>query len=293
MVFVVFQFTGTAMTFISQFNSGEVKYNSQMCYVNGNIVNSGHTPETIRVYHQETGSILNEWNTCHVFPRLMAFEMEGKEYLLEGCKVCEVVRCYESPETSSGYKTLCEDVVPYVMCQGPNNTVLVFEEKNIIKQLRFSEGNLNLANKLSLELEDVANMCYCEKNGIVVVIQQDQKTFTGVALATGEVVWKHTKIKFGSPAKDLDYFRDVVTIPDGRICISTLQGLFVLDSKDGSIKYQLFDLEFRGIIWCTATCNNGYQQRLAIDHGHHGEVEQISVYDLLPERWLPLQKNYT
>ena len=131
-------------------------------------------------------------------------------------------------------------------------------------------------------------MCYCEKNGIVVVIQQDQKTVTGVALATGEVVWKHTGIKYASPAKVLDHFMDVFTIPDGRIYISSLQGLFVLDSKDDGIKDKLFQMESPGYIRSIATHNNGYQQRFAF---HHGGVEQtsISFYKLLPERWLPLQ----
>ena len=289
MIFVVFQFTGRAMTFISQFTVGEVKYPSQMCYVNDNLVTDRVTPETIRVYHEGTGSVLNEWNTCHIFPCLMEFQIEGKEHLLVGCMHCKVIRGYESPETSSSYKTLHRDIVPYVMCQGPNNTVLVLDEKNFIKQFRFSEGYLNLAYKLSLELESFENMCYCEKNGIIVAVHQNRKTVTGVALATGEVVWKHTEIKFGSPAKDLDYFRDVFTILGGRICISSLRELFVLDSKDGSIKYELFCLEGRGCISSIATCNNGFQQRFAIQHGEPFEVEQISVYYLWPKRCLPLQ----
>ena len=133
------------MTFISQFTVGEVKYPSQMCYVNDNLVTDRVTPETIRVYHEGTGSVLNEWNTCHIFPCLMEFQIEGKEHLLVGCMHCKVIRGYESPETSSSYKTLHRDIVPYVMCQGPNNTVLVLDEKNFIKQFRFSEGYLNLA----------------------------------------------------------------------------------------------------------------------------------------------------
>ena len=275
------------MTFISQFNIDEAKYTSQMSYVNGNIV-IGSAPETIRVYQEETGSVLNEWNTCHMVTRLMLFEIEGKEYLLEGCIGCKVIRSYESPETSSSYKTLCKDVVPMVMCKGPNNTVLILEEKNSIKQFRFSEGYLNRANKFSVELENVKKMCYCEKNGIVVVIQHGHKTPTGVALATGEVVWKHTEIQFGSPAKDLDDLADVFTFPDGSICIHNLRELFVLDSKDGNIKCKLFQLEGHGYIWCIAICNNGFQQRFAFHHV--GLVQtQISLYKLLPARWLPLQ----
>ena len=138
MVFVSFQFTDGRMTFISQFNIDEVRHYGQMCYVNGNLVMSGVALDTIRVYYEETGSVLHEWNSCHVSPCLMVFEIERKEYLLEGCAHCKVIRGYEAPETSSNYRTLYEDIVPSVMCQGPMSTVLVLEEKKSIKQLRFS-----------------------------------------------------------------------------------------------------------------------------------------------------------
>ena len=46
---------------------------------------TGFAPKTIRVYREEIGSVLNEWNTCHMFPRLMAFGVDGEEYLLESC----------------------------------------------------------------------------------------------------------------------------------------------------------------------------------------------------------------
>ena len=277
------------MAFISQFTISEVKYTSQMCYVNGNLVMRGHSPETIRVYQEETGSVLQEWNSCHSIPCLMAFEMEGKEYLLTGCTNCKVIGGYVSPETSSSHKILYEDIVPSAMCKGPNNTVLVLDEKNVIKQLRFFEGCFNLVHKFSYEFATVSNMCYCEQYGNVVLVNNDKKTLRGVALATGEVVWARTEIQFGSPTKVLNNLKDVLTISYGRICISTLRGLFVLDSKDGNIKYELFCLEGHGCIWCIATCDNGYQQRLAIHHGPYGEEEHISFYKLLPEPWLPLQ----
>ena len=68
---VFFTFTESGLVLVSQFKIGEMKYLSEMCYVNGNVVLTGFTPETIRVYHEETGSILNQWKSCHVLPRLM------------------------------------------------------------------------------------------------------------------------------------------------------------------------------------------------------------------------------
>ena len=130
MSFVVFQFAESRLTHVSQFSIGEVKYSSEMCYVNGNIIMTGFTPKTIRVYHEETGSLLNEWNTCHMFPRLMAFETDGKEYLLEGCIYCKVIRGYEFPETSSSHTPFHKHITPHVMCKGPTDTILLFESRN-------------------------------------------------------------------------------------------------------------------------------------------------------------------
>ena len=281
------------MTFLSKFTIGEVQYPSQMCYVNGNLVMYGVNPETIRVYYEETGIILNEWNSCHIFPCLMAFQIDGKEYLLVGCMYCKVICGYQSPETTSSNNTLLhlyKDIVPSVMCQGPNNTVLVFEEENSIKQLRFSEGHFDLARAFRISVQNIMNMCYCEESGIVVMVHNDRKTLTGVALASGEVVWKHTEIQFGSPAEVLNGFKDVFTIPDGRICIINLRELLVLDSKDGSIKDKLFHLEGTECIWSIAICNNGFHQRFAF---HHGGLDQTQIslckFTFFSGRRLPLQ----
>ena len=288
MAFVSFQFMDGRMTFISQFNIDEVRHYGQMCYVNSNLVMSGVALDTIRVYHEETSNLLNEWKSCHVIPCLMVFEMEGKEYLLEGCKLCKVIRGYESPEISSNYKTLYEDAVPSVMCQGPMSTVLVLEEINSIKQLLFSEGRFNLVNEFPNELENIRIMCYCEKNEIVVALHKNQKTLTGIALATGEVVWKHTEIQFGSPTKVSDYCYGVFIISNERICIFNLRELFVLDPKDGTIKTKIFSFEGSGWIWNIATRNNGLQQIFAFQHGSSEQTE-ISLCKILPEQWLPLQ----
>ena len=283
-IFVVFQFTQGGMSFISQFDIGEMKYTSGMCYINGNLVM--RTAKTIRVYHEESGNILNEWKRCH-WSHLMAFKLHRKEYLLEGCVDCKLIRGYESPETSSSYKIFKEDVTPNAMCKGPKGTILVLEEHSI-KQLSFSDGQFNLKNTFSFKLENIKNTCYCEKYGIVVVLHTDRKSLTGVRLATGEVVWKCTEITFGSPAKILLCFQDILTIPDGRICTFHFDKLFVLDPKNGTIRHELFSCEGPGCIWNVATRNNGFQQRFAIKHGIL-EQTQISVHYLMPERCLPLQ----
>ena len=166
-IFVVFQFTPT---FLSQFNIGEMRYPSEICYVNGNLVVHfvGATANTIRVFHEKSGRVLQEWNRCHARPHLMMFKINEKEYLLEGCRYCRMIRGYESPETSSCNKIFYKDIAPDTMCKGPNNTLLVLEN-NSIKQLHFSEGHFNLTEQFPYELEDVHNMCYCKNYGIIIL----------------------------------------------------------------------------------------------------------------------------
>ena len=288
MFFGIFQFTRTGMTLVSEFSLGELKYLTEMCYVNGNLVVSGVTLDTIRVYHEETGNLLNEWKSCQVFPRLMGFEVEGKEYLLEGCTGCGAIHAYQFPETSSNYKTFCEHISPSAMCKGPTGTILVRECQKSIKQLRFSAGKFHLVHECSFELENVRNMCYCEKYGIVVMMQSDRSTLTGVMLSTGHIVWKHTEYKFGSPPRILEYSKEVFTMVDGRISLFNLHKLFVLEPKDGAIKYEIHDSTGSGWIGNITTRNNGHQLRFAI-RITSGKQTRVSVYYLLPERCLPLK----
>ena len=262
-----------------------------MCYVNGNLVVSGVTLDTIRVYHEETGNLLNEWKSCRVFPRLMGFEVEGKEYLLEGCIGCGAIHAYQFPETSSNYKTFCEHISPSVMCKGPAGTILVRECQKSIKQLRFSAGKFHPVHEFSFELVNVRNMCFCEKYGIVAMMNSDhsdRNTLTGVMLSTGQIVWKHTEIKFGSPMKTLEYSKEVFTMVDGRICLFNLHKLFVLEPKDGTVKYEIHDSTSSGWIENIATRYNGNQQRFVITFTSEKET-RISVYYLLPESCLPLR----
>ena len=119
------------------------------------------------------------------------------------------------------------------------------------------------------------------------MLHEDQETLTGIILATGQVAWKRTEIQFGSPAIVLNYLRNVLIIPDGRVCIFNLWNLVVLDPKSGTIMYELLDFTSSGCIRKIATHNNGFQQRFAILHSR-GDTK-ISIFYLLPERCLPLR----
>ena len=119
----------------------------------------------IKVFDEETSSVLHEWKSCPGAKSLMAFEIDGKEYLLEGCDTCGVIRGYESPEKSHSYTTFCETTKPNMMCSGNANTIIVFENgptKGSIRQLRFDGGKF-LPDAFSFETNKVKDMTFSAK----------------------------------------------------------------------------------------------------------------------------------
>ena len=156
------------------------------------------------------------------------------------------------------------------MCQGPDGTILVLhrEEKGI-KQFCFSQDQFHFIKQFSLEFADAHNLCYSDQ--FATLLHKDTKTFTGINLATGEVAWQKTEIQFSSSNK----LRDILTLPDGRICIFTSKEIFALDPKDGTILCNLSDLKDKGIIRAVSTSHNSNQQILAI-----AQYTEISVYQI-------------
>ena len=231
-----------------------------MCYINNNLVMHAHQHEKdtydTQVY-DETGNLVKEWKPCHVLPSMMEFEIHGKEYLLEGCTVCEMIRGYVF--SLSKCKILCSCVSPKSMCKGPDGTILVFDriQKNI-KQLRFSKGQLHLAEQFSAELEEVCGLCHSDKLGLAILLHCDGKAITGISLATGKIAWQHTEIRLGSSPQGLNLY-DGVMLPDGTVCVFSYREIFALDPMDGTILCQLLDLKDKDIIWAVTACQKGNQ----------------------------------
>ena len=154
--------------------------------------------------------------------------------------------------------------------------------------MHYHDGKFHLANVFSFEPENVKQMSYCEHDGILVVLDEDRKTITGVTLASGQIVWKKTELQYGSPHEILELFQDVLTIPDGKKIIFNLWKPFIFDPTDGAIKHQLHNFVGAGWIGKIATRNNGSEQILAVLNSGLEQI-QIYVYYLLPDRFLPLR----
>ena len=271
----MFQFAepGTRPDLKSHFVTGGAYIPRVMCFLGRNLVmHAFHgergTYET-KMY-DETGHLLQEWEPCHVSPSMTEFELQGQQYLLEGCTICRVIRKYEFPQNES--KIICRHIFPSLMCKGPNGTVFVFDDvQNSIKRLDYRDGRLHFTDKFSSEIVDIRGLCFSDKLGFVMLLHSDRKTITGVDMVTGKVA-----IQFSSSSEVQFDFKDIfLTLPDGRVFVFMSNEIFTLDPTDGTILRKLLELNEPGTIWAAATSQNGNHQKLAI-----AQMNRISIYEI-------------
>ena len=276
MSWVVFQLAGKLSAFTSCFSIPDTgMFVVTMCFVNGSPVVTGHpygkSTYTTKVY-DDRGILLKEWEPCHALACIMGFSIHGHEYLLESCTNCEMIRGYEFPQTEC--KILCKRISANAMCKGPDGTILVLHsEQKGIKQFHFSQGQFHLVEQFSVELVDPCSLCYSDQ--FAILLHNDGKTFTGMNLATGEVTWRKTENQLSPSTQVPKKLRDIVTLPDGRICIYTQKDIFAVDPKDGTVLCHLIHLKDKGIIRGVAASHNSNQQILAI-----AQYTEISVYQI-------------
>ena len=273
---VVFQVAGKLNALTSRFSIPDTgMFVVTMCFVKDSLVVTGN-PYGKNTYktkvYDDRGALLKEWEPSHALACIMSFSIHGRDYLLESCTTCEMIRGYEFPQTES--KILCEGIFANAMCNGPDGTILVLHsEQKVIKQFNFSQGQFHLAEQFSMEFLDPHSLCYSDP--FAILLHNDKETFTGTNLGTGEVTWQNTEIQLSSPTHVPKKLRDIVTLPDGRICIYTQKEIFAVDPKDGTVLCHLLRLKDEGIIRGVAASLNNNLQILAI-----AQYTEISVYQI-------------
>ena len=213
-----------------------------MCYIKDNLVTTLYLPEKwtykTRVY-DEKHNLVKKWKPCHTVHSMLEIEIQGKEYMLEGCAICEIIRAYEFPKIER--KILCEDISPDAMCGGPGGTILVFnagQRIQSIKQLSFCDGQFLLQKEFYVACTDARRLCFSENSSIVIVLH-NLKTLTGFHFPTGQVAWQHSEIKLKCSPEVLTDYQHILTLPDGRVCVFTHKEIFALNPVDGTILYML------------------------------------------------------
>ena len=200
MIWIIFQFPAvksvTPIRITSQFNITEeigMIMMRNMCYVKDNLVATiSYLEESTNITKvlDQTSNLVKEWASCHPFRSVMAFEIHGKDYLLEGCVICKIIRGYEFPQIES--KILCEGIFPNAMCKGPDGTILVFDNQDqSLKQMRYCDEQFLLEKEFSVGCADVHSLCLSENCDLVMALHCRRKTLTGFHFPSGQVAWQH------------------------------------------------------------------------------------------------------
>ena len=242
--------------------TGENMIMDRSCYVKDKLVItlylSGKAIHKTIVYDEE--KLVQEGEEpCSLPTSVMEFQIDGKEYLLQGCSICKIIRGYELPKTNS--KILFEGIFPNAMCKGPDGTIFVFDNthKSLI-QLRYCDGQFHLAQEFCMKCADVHSLCFSKNCGLVIALHSDRKTLTGFHFPTGQVTWKDREIQTGSSPQ----VQSILVLPDGRVCIFTHEEVFALNPVNGAFLYTLHHFHEPIITQAIAACYNGNQQKLAI-----------------------------
>ena len=251
-----------------------------MYYINNKLIVTSHSfskskQDFMRVYHQETGELLLELPRCHASSCVVALEIQGKEHVLEGCSICQMIRGYELQEATGNPRVLLKGIRPSHMNKWTDSdAIMVFEEElKFINLLQYSAHQFHIVGKkFPVWLHNIAEICYSKCSPYAVFLHNNKKTVSAVVLGTSQIAWQHTKT--GS------FINDIATLPDGQICtVINYKKFCVLDPKYGAILYTLPDSEHLklGVVYSVATCYSNNQQRLAIQHGKP-EDTRISCY---------------
>ena len=227
--------------------------------------------------YDEGGILLKEWTPCHgMYIIIMGFQIHGKDYLLEGCQICNAIHGCEFPQTT--LKILHTPIFPRCMCKGPDGSILVFKRlQKSITQLHYYNGQFHPINQFPTKFEAVNSLCYSHISGIVTIVKGNVKAVAGIDLSMEKAVWQNKAfaLELGSFSQPLNRIQDILTLSDGRTCVVTYDAIYALDPLDGTILHKLIDLQGSDFIWAAVTCQFGNHQTLAI-----AEDDAISVYEI-------------
>ena len=258
------------------FTRDEVSVSNQPCFVNNNLVIFKEYPErnVLEVY-DNTGVKLEELQTCShhsKFQSFMTFDKQGKEYLLKGCTRCRQI---QSLGLQSGDTVLYEQVIPSLMCNGPDNTIFVYDDENkSILKLRYMVWGKFLQAARKQCITNLTTMCLSDESDTLVVVHDQTSKIVGLHSASLRVVWRHT---IGSPLS----VSDVFNLSDGRIGVANGNQILVLDPKDGAVMSTLLHNEHQERILKVAMCFNEDQHNLAILHRiHRSSQPKITFYKM-------------
>ena len=186
--------------------------------------------------------------------------------ILEACYTCKVIHMYNI-DTGKG-KIVYKDCIPHAMCHGPDDSVLVWDGRGNVLQLKWNceERQLGLITKHHTKSLNGDSMCYIKDIDVLVMLGCND--LQAVNLSDGSILWTEKN------KRDILKAWTVTCGSDGRVYVCSDAGkLSIIDPFDGDVLQQI-ELEDLGSV--TAICWTPSQQELRVlDRGG-----KIRCYDV-------------
>ena len=296
--FCLFQTNKTELAF--QFKKAEADFQVDMiCFANNRLILRGKDLSTdsrsYKAYDSKTGNLKQEWKAecehyieCGSLVECTTTIKKDRQDLIEGCKDCGLIRAYNLDTLQA--TILSENIVPLKVCNGPDETVLVWEGRGKkIQQLLFKRekapdspqsdiSDSQLVHRLGPFDWHLLAMCYAKHCDIVVLLtfigNLTKLKVRGINLTTGSVVWSHSRSLQEAPLNP----EDICITKEGLVTVAHGNSLFSLDPTDGvTMETILQDEELNGI--SEVSCSNqGEEHKMAVRHGTYNAA--ITCYSV-------------
>ena len=208
---------------------------------------------SITTYNEEAGYLVKWHTNCeHYLPHglLKTYKVPGsggEDHLAEGCAICRVIRSYD-PRTGKS-KVVYKNVTPYMMCDGPENSFLVYDLKTrSLLQLETSnddhKDNLKSTHKLMVDLVPFQGMCFSDLSRAAVFSNIYNKHVSAVNLETGHTMSQIIEFIHHGQRTQLEP-KDICRAPNGWIYVANGQNVLILDAFNGDLVRTMDDPNMR------------------------------------------------
>ena len=151
--------------------------------------------------------------------------------VLEACNSCDVIRRYNLADKR--FLDVITGIQPRKICQGPNGSILVSDDRNVILQLQWDDFMTRLAitKQFHADVNIIKGLSYVKMRDLLVVSTSCPALLKAVSLRNQTPVWKCDPITGGFEPRGL------CTTPNGKLYIADGSGerLLVVDSYNGTL----------------------------------------------------------
>ena len=194
----------------------------------------------------QTGNVIKEITSecprrCYHYEyRQVTEHPADPNFIVESCELCCIIRSYNIHNGEG--KTICK-CKPLTMCVGPDQTLLVLDDKKQLLKLQWNKEKKQLELTTSIQTNvtlstDYNRMCYVKKQNICVFTLHRPHSVTAVKHTDGSTLWEVSGQINGRMIKPTGVTCDdlgcvyVVDRESGRLLIfDSLEGMFLQEKE--------------------------------------------------------------